>query len=560
MAYDLESVDLPVLQGPALKLFVKLLETESVGDVMCKKLLADTGFANLRDRVLNEAPTLQPLHVSESPDPKRSSPKLHAVAPSPRQRLGWQPNTCADYTAAYREGRLSPEDVAQRVIKAIEDSNRGPTPLRAIIASRADDIRTQAKASSERYRRGEPLSPLDGVPVSVKDELDQRGYPTTVGTAFMGRSTAQRDATPVARLRSLGALLIGKVNMHEIGIGVTGFNAHHGVPQNPYKLGHYTGGSSSGSASSVAAGLCPLSVGADGGGSIRIPAGLCGINGLKATYGRISEHGAAPLCWSVAHVGPMGVTARDTALGYLAMAGPDPLDPLSCHQPDVTLDGFGESDLTGIKIGIYEPWFNHASDSMVRACRSRLDELVTHGAELVAIEIPDLDLVRLAHLVTIASEMRTAMDVHYPNKRSLFGLDVRTNLALASRFTSLDYVKAQRIRTESIKTMLDLFDRIDLIASPTTGCTSPAIPDSALPDGISDLGQITEIMRFAPLANLTGLPAISVPAGYDSSNLPIGLQFHARPWNEALLLKTAWIVESHHQRIAPEVSFNLLRS
>ena len=145
-----------------------------------------------------------------------------------------------------------------------------------------------------------PIGPLDGVPVSVKAELDQIGYGTTVGTSFLGKTPATQDATPVAKLREAGAILIGKTNMHEIGMGVTGLNLHHGVPRNPYRTDSYTGGSSSGSAASVAAGFCPISIGADGGGSIRIPAAFCGGVGLKATYGRVSEHGAAPLCWSAA--------------------------------------------------------------------------------------------------------------------------------------------------------------------------------------------------------------------------------------------------------------------
>ena len=559
MAYDLESVDLPILHGSPLKVFVKLLESESIGRLMSKKLLADTGFAAIRDRELDTAPTLQPLHPwSEEKEPSDSQ-SLEDLTTRSDQHPGWQPRTISDFTSAYRDKTTSPLDVAEKVITAIEESNRGPKPLRAIIASQAEDIRRQAQASQERYSRGEPLSPLDGVPVSVKDELDQAGYPTTVGTAILGKKPASSDATPVARLRALGALLIGKANMHEIGIGVTGFNAHHGVPRNPYNPGNYTGGSSSGSAASVASGLCPLSIGADGGGSIRIPAGLCGMTGLKATFGRISEHGAAPLCWSVAHVGPIGATVRDTALGYLAMAGRDPLDPNSCHQPPVRLDRFGDTDLTGTRIGIYKPWFEHASNDMVSTCNARLEELVARGAELVPIEVPDLDLVRLAHLITIASEMRAAMDRYYSSQKHLLGLDVRTNLALAQRFMSIDYVKAQQARTAAMATMAELFEKVDLIATPTTGCTAPTIPAQALPDGISDLGQITEIMRFAPLANLTGIPAISVPAGYDSAGLPVGLQFHSRAWNESLLLRVAFVVETHTKRIPPQVCFDLLK-
>ena len=170
-----------------------------------------------------------------------------------------------------------------------------------MIAVNRDDVMKQAREATQRIKAGKPLSIFDGVPVAVKDELDMVPYPTTVGTSFLGKSPAKEDATVVARMRAAGALLVGKTNMHEIGINVTGLNPHHGTTRNPYNTDHFTGGSSSGSATAVAAGLVPVAIGADGGGSIRIPASFCGVFGLKPTFGRVSEHGAAPLCWSVAH-------------------------------------------------------------------------------------------------------------------------------------------------------------------------------------------------------------------------------------------------------------------
>jgi Asp-tRNA(Asn)/Glu-tRNA(Gln) amidotransferase A subunit family amidase len=158
------------------------------------------------------------------------------------------------------------------------------------------------------------LGPLDGVPIAVKDELDQVPYATTAGTRFLGREPASSDATVVARLRSAGALLVGKTNMHEVGLGITGVNPHHGTSRNPYDPARITGGSSSGSAAAVAAGLCPIAVSADAGGSIRIPAALCGVVGLKPTFGRMSERGAAALCWSLAHIGVIGASSADVAL------------------------------------------------------------------------------------------------------------------------------------------------------------------------------------------------------------------------------------------------------
>jgi Asp-tRNA(Asn)/Glu-tRNA(Gln) amidotransferase A subunit family amidase len=233
--------------------------------------------------------------------------------------------------------------VAERALAAIADSQQNG--LSIFVAWEQADLLAQATASAQRLREGRPLSPLDGVPVAVKDELDLRGFGTSVGTRFLGKQPAAEDSTAVARLRAAGALLLGKVNMHEIGIGVTGQNPHHGTVRNPYDPQRHTGGSSSGSAAAVAAGFCPIAIGADGGGSIRIPASLCGVVGLKPTYGRVSETGAAPLDWSVAHIGPLGATARDVALGYAAIAGLTG-DPNTLHQPALTLEALKTSICT----------------------------------------------------------------------------------------------------------------------------------------------------------------------------------------------------------------------
>jgi len=392
----------------------------------------------------------------------------------------------------------------------------------------------------------------------VKDELDVAGYPTTVGTRFLGRQPAPEDATVVGRLRAAGALIIGKTNMHEIGLGVTGVNPHHGACRNPYDPARAPGGSSSGPAAAVAYGLCPLGVGADGGGSIRIPASFCGVVGLKSTFGRLSEHGAAPLCWSLAHVGPIAATAADAALGYLLMAGPDPRDPNSLHQPTPTLAGLDRLDLQGLKLGIYPPWFEHADAPVVAACRRMLDELVQAGAELHEIDLPDLDIARTVHLITIVSEMATAHLRHYAEHRRAYGHDTRLNLVLARRLAATDYDHAQRLRARIWCHFARALEQVELIVSPATGCTAPPIPADVLRTGESNLPLTTKIMRFAQPANLTGLPAISVPVGYDPDGLPIGLQLMARPWQEALLLRVARFTETRCRRQPPRVSCELL--
>lgn len=200
---------------------------------------------------------------------------------NPGRRPGdFQFATIHDYHNAYKNEKTTPEEVGERVIEAIADSNSGDRPLNAISNSIAEEIRKQAQASAKRYAEGRTIGPMDGIPVAVKEEINVVPYPTTLGTAFIDK-TAEYDATIVARLREAGAIIIGKANMHEIGIGVTGFNPNAGTIRNPYNLDHYPGGSSSGSGSVVGAGIVPVALGADGGGSIRIPASLCGVVGLN---------------------------------------------------------------------------------------------------------------------------------------------------------------------------------------------------------------------------------------------------------------------------------------
>ncbi|KAF0701479.1 hypothetical protein As57867_008011, partial [Aphanomyces stellatus] len=215
----------------------------------------------------------------------------------------------------------TPLQVISAVLEAIEASNQRTPPLLAIIKCNKEVILQEAHASTERYARGAPIGVLDGVPIAVKDELDVIGYATSAGTSFFDElnGIATADASPVARLRAEGAIIVGKTNMHEVGLGTFGINTHFGTPRNPYNDQHMTGGSSSGSAAAVAAGLVPLAIGCDGGGSIRIPAGLCGVVGLKATYMRIPFHfQAGP---SMANVGPLAATVQDAALAYAIMAG-----------------------------------------------------------------------------------------------------------------------------------------------------------------------------------------------------------------------------------------------
>ncbi|KAJ3295088.1 hypothetical protein HK104_003020 [Borealophlyctis nickersoniae] len=484
----------------------------------------------LRGKEFGEMPTFMPLKlVEESGGPiKEPTPDLSSLYIEGREPSVFR--SAKDFHDAFKSGKTTPTAVAEAVIEAIENSNTARTPkLLAVIKHQNEEILQQAKESTLRYKEGKYLSPLDGVPVAIKDEIDALPYET--------------DAHLVTLLRGAGGVIIGKTNMHEFGVDVTNCNAATGTPRNPYNVDHFTGGSSGGSGCAVAAGLCPLAIGADAGGSIRIPAAYNGVFGLKPTHGRISEHGSFSLAPTVTVNGPIAATAYDLALGYAIMAGRDEKDQNTLYQPPVRITSFGLTDtLEGIRIGIYEPYFNHADAEVVSSCEGFVEKLKSVGAEIVDIVLPDLELLRVAHLITVGSEF---LQSTAPLPRKEFAYATRMMFGVLEKtLTTSDYLSAARVRTKGMKMMEKIFEEVDLIVTPTTAVTAPKIPESALTHGVSDYTTSGKAMRFIYLANLLGLPAATVPVGYsETTGVPVGMQFQAKWWNEDLLLRMAHVSE-----------------
>ena len=555
MTYDLKSVSLPRLGTGALRILANLVENPVTRGPLIEKVRRDAGISRIKTNVSEDAPTYLPILDADA----RELPPLNPAVAS-ASAPGFHFPGVDDFTRAYRERGLNPEQIAERFLERREQSERDAPALKAFISVNRDDVMSQARASTARWRAGKPLGPFDGVPIAVKDEMDQAGYGTTAGTSFLGGTRAHFYSTVVARLRAAGALLVGKANMHELGINVTGLNPHHGTTRNPFDDRYHTGGSSSGPATVVASGLAPVAIGADGGGSIRMPSALCSLVGLKATFGRISEHGSVQLCWSVSHFGPMAASVRDCARAYEIIAGADPLDLNTIGRPAVEIDHAPPADLHGVTLGVYWPWFRHATKEVVERCESVLHALEQRGATLREVEIPELDATRIAHLVTITGEMAAAMQPHYDRHRTDFGLDARVNLAIARSFLGSEYVIAQRIRTRAIASFQRALTNVDAIITPATGQTAPRINEAAQPLGESHLSMTTEIMRFAFPSNFTGHPAISFPAGYDSNGLPIGMQAIGRPWGERMLFRLAAAAEQIVERRAPKRWYPLLDS
>lgn len=559
MPYDLQTPNAPRLVGAPLKLVARLSRTP-LGSLVFASMAANLGLPRFRHASAGDAP-LAPFPILPEGDPKKSHGPLDlaALADRPTEAPGFHFESAADLRRAYREGATDPVEVAERAISAIADSEALSPPLRVFFVHRPDEVLEQARASRERWKKGELLGPLDGVPVAIKDEVDQAGYPTSLGTAFRARRVgpAASDATVVARLRAAGAVLLGKANMTEIGINPIGHQPHHGTARNPYDDRRFTGGSSSGPGVAVASGICPIALGADGGGSIRHPASFCGVVGIKATFGRVSEHGVPPVCWSVAHLGPLASTARDCALAYAVMAGPDEHDRHSQHQPPVDLDQLENGDLTGIRLGVFTPWFDDADPGVVRACKKMLKHLESRGATVKEIEIEGLDTLRVAHLITIASEMLASQEPWLEEHIADYATDVQLLLASIRRFDGHDYVHAQRHRYLACQQFARLLTEVDAIVTPTNGCVAPIIRPGA-ERGESDLALLSKVMRYVVPANMTGLPAISFPAGYDDDGMPVGFHAMGRAWEESLLLRLAVAAEDGVERRRPRHWYSLL--
>ncbi len=560
MPYDLKTLRVPRLAGASLRSAIALMERGATRNLLGPVLAKELGASQIQSADLQQPPTFLPQHP-----PGRSLSAAQARASLAFfEQAGFEPNQghlpgVFEIGQAYREVRISPIEVAEKAIEYIDLTNKLERQLNAIIITNEQDVRQQARASDERFAAGRPLSWLDGIPVAIKDEIDTLPYTTTVGSQILGQDgSANQDATAVARLRATGAIIIGKANMHEIGIGVTGANVTYGHCRNPYDLDRYAGGSSSGSAAAVAAGICPVTLGADGGGSIRIPAGLCGVAGLKPTWGRVSEHGAFPLCWSVAHMGPIGMTVDDVALTYSIIAGPDLLDQYSCSQPAVHLSQYLKKDLSDVKLGIYAPWFSHAARDIVQQSHLAVEHLKSLGASVYDIEVSELNLQRVAHALTISSEMRAAVDTVHRADPDQFAPDTRLILALTKLFSSTDYVKAQQVRSLAMQEFERIFQDTDIVVTPTTAITAPKIKAQNDDSAESSLTTTTELMRFCYSANLVGLPALTVPAGYDESGLPIGLQLIGKPWHEHELLRVGRALEGCITRQPGELSLDLL--
>jgi len=447
-------------------------------------------------------------------------------------------------TDLLRGGMIGSEELVRLQLERIERIN---PQLNCFITLSSEQALERAHAQDSLLREGREPGPLAGVPLALKDLFQTRGMRTTAGSTFCQDWLPDEDAACVQSLENAGAVLLGKLNMHEIALGVTNVNPHYGVCRNPWDLERIPGGSSGGSAAALAAGLCFGSLGSDTGGSIRIPSSLCGTVGLKPTTGRVSLRGVVPLSWNLDHAGPMARYVEDAARLLQVIAGYDPDDPASVPMPVDDYVGKIKMGIKGWRIALAsDDYFSQADPQVLEAVQAAAQVFAGLGAHVAAVPFPGAPLAAQQATVQLAalanSQMTTSDGAAFHRERLQahpegFGEDVLKRLQQGAALTSSEYILARRTQAVVTRQFERFFEHWDILLTPTTPIAAPLI---AGPDALEQARLLT---RFTSPFNLSGLPAISIPCGFTKENLPVGLQLVSRPWAEADLLRAAYSYE-----------------
>jgi Asp-tRNA(Asn)/Glu-tRNA(Gln) amidotransferase A subunit family amidase len=474
-----------------------------------------------------------PLPIDARPIPGRP-PRSADDAALPAPRAPWS-GSSASIAEAYREGRTTPEEVVERALRAARDLAARSPSVGPLMAYAEEAARAEAKAATARLRAGQSRGALDGVPTAIKEELSVNGFPWSRGTDIGDPSPRTEDATAAARLRASGAVNLGITPMTEYGLTPTGINAKRVMPRNPHRTDRFAGGSSTGSGVAVATGLVPFAIGADGGGSIRVPAAMNGVFGMKPTWGRVSRHGGSG--GSVAHIGPIASSTLDLARVIDAIGGPDSLDPETREAPSRgDLERAIGRGVRGLTIGVLDDEFADADPRVAAAGRAALDALVKEGARIVSVATPLARYAPAIGYVTIAVEARAILSREWREHGDRLSPDLQLTFATLDALTAPELLDAQRLRAGLRREVASLFERVDLLALPTTVSTAGRVTDAEMKSGVVDTRVLDGLCRFAFLANLTGLPAGTAPVGIDPDGLPIGFQLVGDAWDEATVL------------------------
>jgi aspartyl-tRNA(Asn)/glutamyl-tRNA(Gln) amidotransferase subunit A len=443
---------------------------------------------------------------------------------------------------------LSPVELAQATLERVE---RVDPSVGAYLTVTADAALEAARQAEREIGDGRYRGPLHGIPVSLKDIIYLEGVHNTAGSKVLAGFVPDYDATVTRKLKTAGAVILGKAQMYELAMGPS-TTYHYGPTRNPWDPERVTTGSSSGSAAGVAAGLCHASLGSDTGGSVRGPASMCGVVGLKPTNGWVSRHGVTPLSWSMDTVGPLTRTVSDCALVMNAISGYDPADPGSLDAPVPDFTGLLDGEIAGLRLGLAGDFFSKGmTPGFEAAFQEALRVLESAGASFREVSLPSMLHAQAAHSVIILSEGASAFEETVRTGAGLLGINARTRLETGSFLLATDYIRAQRVRSVFQREFASAMREVDVLVTPT----SPGPPQKFDEPAVSSdaKGAATAAAnRFRRPFNLVGAPAISIPCGFDPAGIPVGLQIVGRPLEDALVLKVAHAYEQrtdwHKQR------------
>ena len=458
-------------------------------------------------------------------------------------------------SALLAKKKISPLELTQVYLSRIERLN---PKLNAFITVASESALAEARGAERELFRGRRRGALHGMPVALKDNIWTRNLRTTMGSTILREFVPSEDATVVRRLRRAGAIVLGKTNLHEFAYGVTSENPHYGAVRNPWKPERIAGGSSGGSAAAVAAGLCVAAIGSDTGGSIRIPSALCGVVGLKPTFGRVSVYGVFPLAASFDHVGPIARSAADAAMVLECIGGLDASDPTTVARSEKNFRA--AKNRRRLRLGRPQEYFWDKMDAAVRRILERaLADLASSGAEVVDIALPNFRAgVEAANLIAAVEATRLHERAgYYPERANEYGADVRGRLEQGGKTSAIDYLDAQESMRQARQEVDATLDRVDAIVIPTAPMEAPPMGAERVRVGDVEMPLRNALVDRNRLANFTGLPAISVPCGLTPAGLPVALQFVGRRFEEAALIAIAgrlgesgrdW--EPRHPRVA----------
>ena len=440
-------------------------------------------------------------------------------------------------SSGLRRKEFSLVELAQACLERIESVD---SKLHSFITVTADLALEQARKAEQELRAGKDKGPLHGIPIALKDLYATKGIRTTCHSAVLQDWVPNYDATAALKLAQAGAVLLGKLGMHEFAFGGPSVDAPFPAVRNPWNTAHIPGGSSSGSGAALAAGLCLGSLGSDTGGSIRTPSSHCGVVGMKPTYGRVSRYGVVPLSWSLDHAGPMARNVEDCALLLQAIAGYDPKDPASAKVPVPDLRAELKNGIKGLRVGVPRTnWFNEnkGTDPETEAVfNNALKTLESLGAIVVDIEGQPFSLARKANQTILVAEGYAYHEKRFQEAPGKFGSSVRRRMLEGAFLSAADYITALRARTVLNDEIRANFFRVDVFATPT-------VPRP--PEAFETIDPNEQNLRpsFTNPFNLTGLPAISLPCGFTKDNLPVGVQIVAQPFEEGTAFRVAYAYE-----------------